>query len=163
MSLESAKAVFNLSWRSNSPIVGNYAPAAFDGPFYASPAFLVSATDATDVYVAAGTLGVGGSLTINLFSLTDPIFGTVLVPSRAYAIGFLGKGATWSYGPGVASGFAWFLGGTTPTIHGGPGGAFAFADVVPTTIDNGDKNVKITNTDASNTLTYSLAVFVGAP
>jgi hypothetical protein len=99
-------------------------------------------------------------VTINLFSLTEPAFGTSIAPVRGYTLHIYGTGSSWKLEPGATDPLNWFFSGTTPALSGGAGASFLFADPTAVTISNTAKNIKITNT-GGDTLTYNLAVSLG--
>jgi hypothetical protein len=118
----------------------------------------IGASDASEVYFVQGTLSAAAAVTIDIRSLTETAFGTALTPTGAYMIFVKTSGTTWRYDPGAANPLSWFLAGTGPQVNGASGGLFAFGATTATTVDNTTRNIRLTNTAGSGTLTYTLAV-----
>lgn len=159
MPLNTVSFVGTLAWDQSLAVTGfDAAEHVSSMRVSAKPARGASA--ANQVYPLQGTLDPLDTVTIDLFSLTSPMFGTALVPVRAYIMALKGAGAAWSYGPDAVNGWSGFLGGGG-YIVGAAGDGFVFATTTAMTIDNGTKNVTISNLSSSATLTYTLGAVLG--
>lgn len=149
-----------LNWNVTKANTG-FEDSEMTGTHVFSPALTMGSGNTNQVYPVQSTLAVGASVTINLYSLTEPLFNQAIVPVRFYVGWWNFTGATWKYEPGATNGWNGFLFGTSPYIAGGAGDGFGFAGTNAITIDNGVKNIKISNTGAA-TLTYKLTLFLGS-
>lgn len=161
MALRSAQLQATLNWAQRVVPGNGLNPGRQEGPVVGTAAPAIGASDASEVYPLVGTLAAGASVTINLSSITDPVFGQALNPTRVYQMIFIGTGAAWKYEPGSVSGLNWFLSGITPAISGAAGEFFAFGGITAVTVNGANKNVTITNLSGSATLTYTFVVILG--
>lgn len=155
----------SLDW-SQTITVSGFNSSEQRGPLFLQAAPALGVSDANFVYPVSGTLAAGASITFNLFALTGLGFAPDMVPTRAYNMLLKCSGATWRYGPAAATGLAWFL-SAAAYIQGGAAtsdnNGFAFLGVAASTIDNGNKQVTLTNTHGSATLTYYIGWTIGQP
>ncbi len=149
-----------LVWKQTGAITG-YATKSIQDSSVDRCNPTISAGACNRIYFVQSTLAFGASVTINLFSVTEPTFGEALVPVRGYILKFSGAGTTWQFDTSSAAPVVWFLQGTAPTIVGAAGDFFDFGSTTAVTISNAAKTIKITNTAGSGTLTYRLEVAVG--
>lgn len=161
MALQAVALQNTLSWRQTHTVTGYQTKSDAQASVNRiNPT--VSAGAANRVYMVQSTLAAGATVTINLFSVTEPVFGEALVPIRGYILKFLGTGSTWQFDTSAASPLVWFLAGTAPTLVGNAGDCFDYASATAITIDNTHKTFKITNSNGGVlVLTYSLEVIVG--
>lgn len=155
--LVTARLDMSMGWTQSHAITG-FDSIPGTGNIVAEITPTIGASDAAEVYYVQGTLAAGASVTIDVRSLTEPAFGTALTPTGAYMILLKTSGTTWRYDPGAANPLSWFLAGTGPQINGAAGGAFGFGSTTATTVDATTRNVRITHTGGSGTLTYTLAI-----
>ncbi len=151
-----------LVWKQTGAITGYNTKSIQDSSVdRANPT--ISAGACNRIYFVQGTLAAGGTITFNLFSLTEPTFGEAIVPVRAYILKLRCTGTTWKLEQGAAAPLLWFLLGTTaPNITGGDGDFFDFGSQTATVISNTSKTLLLTNTNgAAAVLTYRLEVAVG--
>lgn len=161
MTLNVLKFSAFLTWSAELAVTGFQASENIGGMPAVSITPTLGASDCNQPHGVQGTLAFGASVTFNLNSLTTSLFNEVVNPSRFYIIAIYGTGATWSYAPGAALPFYGPL-SVGAVLSFNDGAFMAFADPTATVIDNGTKNIKITNTHASDTLTYTLTLALGA-
>lgn len=158
-SLLVGKATGVMNWNQNLPVSG-FDSLPETGSLFISASPVLGPSDANVIQPLSGTIAVSGALTLNLNSIVDSYYGQAVSPSRAYQMGIRFSGSTWSYGPAASLGLSWFLSGTGPALVGGDGEGFMFFGIIARTIDNGTKNVTITNTGVG-ILTYTMSFMLG--
>ena len=159
MALTALQILTSTVWVQTNPVTG-FSTAKHPGGNEKSVLPTVSAAAANRVYITEATLAASASITIDLRSLTEPVFREALTPVRGYSIQLIGTGSAWRLDPGAANPLQWFFGGTTQQINGGAGAMFCFADPTAVTINATNRNIRITNT-GGGTLTYTLVVSLG--
>lgn len=160
MSLTTGKVTFSTSWTQTKSLTG-FNASEQNGPYTSSASPTVSSSACNRVYFVQGTLAFGAAVTIDLFSLTEQAFGEAIVPIRAYSVHYNGTTTTSRVDQGAANPITWFWGGTTPQINLAAGGSFAYASATAHTVSNTDKNIRLTNTAGSGTLTYTVVFLLG--
>jgi hypothetical protein len=159
MNLLGATLSIGLAWNSQK-VLTNFNPDTQNGQCAATLGPTVSSAACSDVWFIGGTLAASGSITFDLTALTDH-FGSSLTATGAYCIVVTASGASWTYSPGASNGFAWFLGGTSPTITGNSGDCFGYGSATTAGVVNStNKTIKILNNSGSASLNYSIAVLL---
>lgn len=161
MALTTGKFTISTQWTQTKTATGLAQSVLNGGVYTKSQSPTISGAACNRLYFVQGTLAAGASVTIDLSSVTEPVFGEAITPDRGYSIQVYGSGTTWKYEPGAANALEWFLSGTSPAISGSAGAQFGFGDTTAGTIDGTHKNIKITNTAGAGTLTYTIYLLVG--
>lgn len=158
MALNSASALFSLSWDQQKTLTGfnvlGQGPDALS--LSVSPA-LTGATPANIVFAEQRTLSAGGSYTYDLSTGLTDFLGTAINLSRIFAIAVTSSSGTVVYAPGASNGLEWFLGGTTPTISIPAGAGFIFTNPTHQTVSGTDKTISLSSSAGA---TYKIA-FIG--
>ena len=160
MAVDLFQASVSTVWRQSKSVTG-FSDATQAYNFRAVVEPTVSGAALNRIYPVQATLAFGASVTIDLRSLTEPYFGEALTPARAYTLQLEFSGATARYQPGVLFPLLWFFGLATDTLNFNAGDIFLYGSETPATVDATNRNVKITNTHGSLTLTYRFAVSLG--
>lgn len=155
--MNSARLDMAFAWSQKNPRTGFYSPRDLNG-LRVSVAPTAGSAGLAEVYYVEGTLSVGASITFNLNSIVAPAFGNTIVGTGVYVVLLQGTGASWKFDPGTSDQCTWFFGGATQSINGGDGAAFGFGDRTPGTVNASTKNLRITHTGVSGTLTYQIAI-----
>ena len=158
-SLTFAKLDVTLAWTQEHAITGFDSSEQASG-IRTSILPTISSSAASEVYQVQVSLAAGASQTIDLSSLTEPAFGQALTPTGAYMIVVYGTGTTWKYDGGTSNQFYWFLGGATQSINSNAGDVFAYGSTTAGAISGAAKNIRVTNTAGSGTLTATVAVIL---
>jgi hypothetical protein len=154
--LQSAQLVASLQWTAEYSSGLNTVTA--QGPLRGTVTPTVGDSAANEIYFSTGTLAAGASVTIDLRAVTEPQFNRALTPSGAYLLLVKGTGATWRYTPGASNPLNWFIAGTNPQLNFNAGDTFAAGSTTAATINATTRNVTLSNTHGSDTLTYTIAV-----
>lgn len=161
MALNTAKVSITTSWTQTKANTGFNATRQ-DGPYISTVSPTVSAAACNRVYFVQGTLAAAATVTIDLRSLTDPATGEALTPARAYSVHMRGTTTTSRYDPVSGTNpLTWFFGAATERINLNAGDSWAYASATAVTVDATNRNVRISNTAGSGTLTYVLVFLLG--
>ncbi len=156
--LTAVQLLINLGWTEQNALAGFDTNTATNR-LGASIIPTVDVTNARQIYFVQGSLAAGASLTLDLSSLTTPTFGAGISPTGAYILVLKGSGSTWSYDPFSSNQFYWFLDAVVGNkLVFNDGDVIAYGSTTPGTIDGTHKNIRITNTSGSDTLTYAFAI-----
>ena len=165
MALVTGKLTFTTSWTQTKTHTGSapaFASSKQDGPVTTTVSPTISAAACNRVYFVQGTLAAGATVTINVFSLTEPAFGEAIVPVRAYSIHYKGATTTSRVDPVNGSNpLTWFFGAATDQINLNAGDSFMYASATAFTVSNTVKNIRVTNTAGAGTLTYTVILLLG--
>jgi len=164
MALTRAQMTFTTSWEQTKTITG-FNASTQSGSLSTLVTPTISGAACNRIYMVQGTAAFGVTVTVNLFSLTEPAFNEAIAPVRIYGVQLRIAGATGQYKPGAADPLIWPFAdasdaltfASTSTLSD----SFMFGTHTGQTVSNTVKNVRVINTHGSDTLTYTVAWLLG--
>lgn len=160
VSVTTAKLTFTSFWTQENTITGHNS-SKHSGPYISTVSPTVSSGALNRIYNVQATLAFGATATIDVFSLTESAFGTTIAPVRIYSVHIKITGATGRYIPGATNALVFPFNDSSDAINFNAGDSFLFASTTATTVSSTLRNIRIINTHGSDTLTYSITLFLG--
>lgn len=160
MALTVGKVTINTALTETKAITG-FTTASYSTAYQSSVSPTISAGACNRPYFVQSTLASGATVTIDLRSLTEPVFGEALTPARAYTVHLKIITAPGRYMPGAANALVWPFNDASDAINLNAGDSFAYGSATAATIDATNRNVRIINTHGSVTLTYTIVFLLG--